>query len=422
MISVEQAANYLDRYVGAYKAEHRALTTPPPDGAGFPEIYSSPYLGNGPIHCLLANDGAALYDASVEPGAGWHLGDGDLTRLIVGDQSGSIPDEVRRGEIPLPAQKYTFSVVNGPTFVISRIEIACDELIDRLTLGFVRHVPLPATPWDFWKPPIIRDIGFVATDLSSYRWFHYLELLGHGDPAAWEPRSAWVRARSDVRRDIAYGFTTLGHSGGTMSFGPGGTLEIFRDRLLTLEHAISGLQNLLDGDANASEQLFQTFLEEHPLLLDVYGEVIPRPAFRYPDDASPLGKTYVEPDFVIRRPGDRYVIVELERPAKPLATKQGHARAELTQPAFQIAEFRDFVLEHYDVLREPFPGINRDPQTMIIISRSTETSLPGRADVRRHMQLLREQLRADEILTYDDLLQRARTALARLEGLSPEPV
>lgn len=147
--------------------------------------------------------------------------------------------------------------------------------------------------------------------------------------------------------------------------------------------------------------------------------MIPRPRFVYPAGTSPLGKAYVEPDFVIRRPGDRYVLVELERPAKAAATKRGPARAELTQASFQIAEFRDYVLEHYESVKTTFPGINRDPGSMVVISRSTEAAFGDRSDVRRQLQLLREQLRVDEILTYDDLLNRARAALARLSGLPP---
>jgi hypothetical protein len=76
---------------------------------------------------------------------------------------------------------------------------------------------------------------------------------------------------------------------------------------------------------------------------------VSRPRFVYPEGKSPLGKAYVEPDFVIRRPGSRYTVVELERPGKLVATKRGHARAEVTQASFQIAEFKDYIVEHYDL-------------------------------------------------------------------------
>ncbi len=68
-------------------------------------------------------------------------------------------------------------------------------------------------------------------------------------------------------------------------------------------------------------------------------------------------------------------------------------------------------------MKEKFPGINRDPGSMVVISRSTEEAFGGRSDARRQLQLLREQLRVEEILTYDDLLNRARAALTRLSGL-----
>jgi antiviral defense system Shedu protein SduA len=156
-------------------------------------------------------------------------------------------------------------------------------------------------------------------------------------------------------------------------------------------------------------------------VLDVYGEVIPKPNFAYPEGSSPLGKTFVQPDFLVRRHPSSYRLIELERPSKKMATKTGQSRAEVTQAVFQIAEFKDHILEHYDQLKGAYPGINRACSTTVIVSRATEESFGGRSDVRRQLQLLQQQHGVDELLTYDDLLVQAKEALARLSGLANPP-
>ena len=110
--------------------------------------------------------------------------------------------------------------------------------------------------------------------------------------------------------------------------------------LHAFEQAIEGLERLLAEQADADEEVFQNYLTENPLVLDVYGEVIPKPNFIYPEGSSPLGKTFVQPDFLVRRHPSSYRLIELERPSKKMATKRGESRAEVTQAVFQIAEFK----------------------------------------------------------------------------------
>jgi Domain of unknown function (DUF4263) len=454
VVTADAAGRYLATYVERYRREYERLIAEPPDGAGFPALVSSPYLESGDIVCFLASDGAILLDQSHEPDYDWALAGGPALMVDYPDPESRVPrevveqlrragllgkeigiyricfqevpvaDEIWEGCLPAPTEQTTMSVTRGPSLDVRRVELEWVELIERVTFGAYGrildlHLPTDATA-NFWQPPVVRDLGFLTADRAHRRWFHYLELIRHVDEAAWDPRSAWARAKVDVRRDIAYAFAMVGRTGASVTIGAApyeATLERFRDRLQHLEAAIRGLGSLLDEEPNADEEVFQSFLKQNPLLLDVYGEVIPQPRFVYPAGTSPLGKAYVEPDFVIRRPGDRYVLVELERPAKAAATKRGPARAELTQASFQIAEFRGYVLEHYELVKETFPGINRDPGSMVVISRSTQAAFGGRSEVRRQLQLLREQLRVEEILTYDDLLNRARAALARLSGL-----
>jgi Domain of unknown function (DUF4263) len=463
-ISAERAAAYLRTYIERYQREHRRLTAAPPEGAGFPDVVRSPYLTAEVINCIVATDGAAIADFSGEPKYDWHLAGGPAFMVDLPGSHSRVPQsvidllksegiygkpigiyricfdkpvaaEVWSGTLPEPTERATVAPAEGPTIDVSRIEIDCYTLVSRLTygaLGPILDIHLPDSRSDFWQPTIVRDLGFVTADREHRRFFSYLELLPHADISAWDERSAWARAKLDVRRDLEHAVVMSGKEGATISVGEPiqstslqqlglpamHTAQAFADRLTSLESSITGFQYLLDHSDDASESIYQDFLTKHPLLLDIYGEVIPKPNFVYPMDESPLGKRLVQPDFLIRRPGNHYMLVEIERPGKLMQTKAGQSRAEVGQAVFQIGEFKDFILDHYDRLKEKYPGINRNCSTRIVISRAREDRFGGRSNVRRQLQLLQQQHSGvDELITYDDLLDRAKAALAQLSAI-----
>jgi len=173
----------------------------------------------------------------------------------------------------------------------------------------------------------------------------------------------------------------------------------------------------------AVESAFHRLLVEHPLLIDVYGTCESKPRFVYPDGAtSPVGKKYLEPDFLVVYPGQAYKLVEIERPSKSVATVQGQPRAEVNQSTFQVAEWKHYIQSHYEELRSRYPNIQARCKTAIIMSRTTQQAFGGIQDVRAYVGLIEGQYKIDEFLTYDDLLERALTAYALLTGLSPTQV
>src|SRR5262249_36017811 len=146
-----------------------------------------------------------------------------------------------------------------------------------------------------------------------------------------------------------------------------------------------------------------------------------KPRFHYPPGEGPLGKAYVEPDFILKYADGSYKLVELERPSKDIATRQGHPRSEFTQASFQIAEWRHFIANHYNLIKSDFTGISANPSALLIISRSTAKSFGTGRRIHEYKALLRSFLPNTEVLTYDDLLDRAKQAHARLSTLSPIP-
>jgi len=448
MVTAAQALDYLTEYVHRYRSEYERLTAPPPAGGGYPRVPVSPYQYGGHIVCHLAVDGAVLLDASREPAYAWQLAGGPAIMVdrptsvtpewvretldeigLMGKSIGiyrcvyqsSFPDHVWQGDLGDPTESCSTSIGDLGIEVL-RYPYSWPNLIQRLTFGaldLILDLHLPDVTAEFWAPRVIRGIGFFPADLTSSRFFHYAEFLRHTDKAAWDPRSAWTRAPIDVRRDFAHAATVEDQTGTlefTHSQAPIG--PPFVDRVNALAESIQGLEDLLREQATGPEALFHDYLLSHPVLLDLYGTAHSKPRFIYPEGGGPTGKRFVEPDFIIEYWNQTYKLIELERPDHALATRVGHPRVSVTHAAYQIAEWKDYIARHYELIKQRFPGISTGHTSMIVISRAGAESI-GNAGVKDHyLSLLRQQLNVEEVLTYDDLIDRAREALDQLQRLA----
>jgi hypothetical protein len=91
--------------------------------------------------------------------------------------------------------------------------------------------------------------------------------------------------------------------------------------------------------AGVREVSLRPDIRKFSIFLDVYGTCESKPQFVYSAGAtSPIGKTSLEPDFLIRYPDRSYKLIEIERLSKNVATAQGQPRAEIAQAVFQCAE------------------------------------------------------------------------------------
>jgi len=442
-----QAADYLSRYVEAYRQEYRRLIEPPPAGGGYPSLEISPYLYAEELLCIISADGVAIIEQSREPAGQWWIAGGPalmadfpdsrtpsevveflrqegvwgkpigIYRLVA---DGGVPDQVWQGEVG-PVLEEVRSVAGGVRLVIKRVDLDRLEVLQRLsfgTLGLIIDIHLAGPETDFWFPHVVRRLGFLTADRLRHRFVNYLELSPHTDSAAWDARNITTRVQADVRRDFGWAFTLPEQHGGSLSFGVGQNwVQPYYDRLSRLGDAIEAFAALLESQGNEDESVFHNFLLANPILLDVYGEAVSKPRFVYPDRETPLGKSYVEPDFVIRYPGESYRLVELEKPSRRIATKDGQPRSEVTHATFQIAEWKAYIANHYDQIKAIFPGIAVNHTAMVVMSRSSATSFGVGRDEARYRELLRSQYPGIEILTYDDLLERARQAYARVASL-----
>jgi hypothetical protein len=188
------------------------------------------------------------------------------------------------------------------------------------------------------------------------------------------------------------------------------------NKLSILEALINRFERLLDEYPQGHESLFHKFLIKNPVLLDVYGEPDSKPKFPFPKGESPLEKEYVEPDVIIKYPNNKYKLIELERPNKHWGTKQGQTTSELNQAAFQAcSEWDYYIRNHYDLIKDKYPGISNHRSYMVVIGRKTQANVGGR-NPEEYRQYIAGQYPC-EVCFYDDLLDKAKQSFRALTAL-----
>lgn len=109
--------------------------------------------------------------------------------------------------------------------------------------------------------------------------------------------------------------------------------------------------------AEDDERAFQAFFERHPQLLDPMAAAV---------WAKPNLAGAREPDFLIRRTDDTYVIVEIETPGKLLVTKDSQLSAFATHAVAQVSDYREFLLQRSQTISVHLPRFS-DPEGLVVI-------------------------------------------------------
>ena len=120
-------------------------------------------------------------------------------------------------------------------------------------------------------------------------------------------------------------------------------------RWLTIgEPLLLGYESLIASRAD-DEPAFQRFFTEHPQILDpMAAEIWPQPDLHGAQ----------QPDFVIRRFDNSYVVVEIETPGKQLVTSNNQISSWVTHAAAQATEYRRFI-ERLPAVQMHFPYLDQ---------------------------------------------------------------
>ncbi|ANF85185.1 hypothetical protein A7J50_1763 [Pseudomonas antarctica] len=451
-VKIEDIADFIFDYAKKYRSAYAKAKEPPPAGPGYPDLVRSPYLEAAKLTVYVASDGVIISQES-EPEHQWFIAGGPAIKVdyeptrtptehtlllksqnLFGKNIGiyrvvskkPLASCVWRGRIQNIVRELIVEDKEvNIQLTLREIDTPFRNLINILTfgaLGEILDVHFSDSDADYGKSHLVQNMGFFPADNNNRRFFKYLEIISHSDTAAWDKRLIYLKVQQDLRRDLGAALTASANEnlGGLISQGAEPKwLEAYSDRLDALKAAIADLGNALKFHEDEIESVFHEILEKHPLLLDVYGFCESKPELRYPEGYnSPIGKTKLQPDFIIRYPDQSYKLIEIERPSKKVATTQGQPRAEVSQAVFQTAEWKHFFKTHYHLISSRYPGIQSKCKTSVIMSRFTQEHFKNVADAREYMGLMMEQFNIDEFLTFDDLFERALTAYNMLSGLS----
>jgi hypothetical protein len=191
--------------------------------------------------------------------------------------------------------------------------------------------------------------------------------------------------------------------------------------VIAQRNAISTALHRLDGRRDARER--------HASLLEQFAGLLQGPEERchqfLKDNAALICPTHDAvwskvafgkhvSDFVFREPRDDYLLVEIEKPSRELFRKDGQPSQDLTHAISQIDDWLRYIEDNKATVERELGlrGISVTSRTLVVIGRSAALT----DDNRRKLAVMQGQRSRLLILTYDDLLDRARANLERLFG------
>jgi hypothetical protein len=454
-VNFNELSTYLFNYITKYRKEYLTFVSPPPKGAGYPKENISPFLNANEFEVFILDDGVVINLVQKEPDYQWYIAGGPALKIdyeptrtpsyvteilkkdnLIGQNIGiyrivsknELPLNVWNGKINFTKKEKIKNNDINVTLTLKEINSNLESFLTTLTFGAfcnILDIKLPNKESDIGFPHIIEKLGFFPSDLNNRRFLEYLEIYPHVDKEVWDTRITNILIKNHLRRDFSKTLSKGNpNNGGTISFGNDNRwIENYTNRLNNLKKAIEEFKNILVFHSNDKESTFHKLIEDYPILLDVYGDCESKPQLKYPKgEKSPIGKTYLEPDFIVKYSDQSYKLIELERASKGVATKQGQPRAEVSQAVFQIAEWVHFIKEHYNEIKTKYPGIHSKCKKSLIMSRTTQKSFKDSENINRYKELIINQYAIDEVLTYDDLFDRANKMFNILTGLSPNSI
>jgi len=172
----------------------------------------------------------------------------------------------------------------------------------------------------------------------------------------------------------------------------------------SLELSIKELEGLL-SEENRNEGKLQDCFTRNPILFGLeYKRIIPK---------HKLGSEY-EMDYALQHYSGLVDLLELEPSNLPVFNSKGDPSNYLVHAEQQVLNWLLWIERHQSYAREKLPGIIR-PRGFVIIGRSKNLDLSAKRKLCHRNTMYRGII---EILTYDDVLERAKTILNVLSGAS----
>jgi Domain of unknown function (DUF4263) len=162
---------------------------------------------------------------------------------------------------------------------------------------------------------------------------------------------------------------------------------------------IHRFRGMLETERDNEPALHQ-FLEEHPQILDPMAlEVWTQPNLHGAK----------EPDFIIRRADNTYMVVEIETPGKRIMTSANQPSADTTHAVTQVVAYKRHLMDRIGGVKNTFEGFT-DPECLVVIGMERDLT-PEQAKALLADNQSRYGLR---IVGFDWLIDRAFTVSANM--------
>lgn len=172
----------------------------------------------------------------------------------------------------------------------------------------------------------------------------------------------------------------------------------------SLALAISELEELLELECR-NENSLQSCLTRNPIVFGTeYVRIIPK---------HRLGAEY-EMDYALEKTTGLFDLIEIESSSLKLFNKKGNPTSDLVHAEQQVFDWLHWIARHSSYARENLPDLMH-PVGFVITGRRKD--LPGSmlSKLKQRNALFKGQV---HIMTYDDLLDRARNINRQISGLA----
>jgi hypothetical protein len=167
--------------------------------------------------------------------------------------------------------------------------------------------------------------------------------------------------------------------------------------------AIDLLQKMLEKEDVVVERDFQVLLETYPELFGLTYQRV-EPQFQF-------AEKFVA-DFAFFTGQGSTIFVEIEAPHRRLFTKKGDQTSDLTHAIGQVTSWHLWIAQNALYAREKLPNVE-SPYSLIVIGRARDLTVEDRRTLLWINSVNRHQFR---IITYDELLEEAKSLFSRLTG------
>jgi len=329
----------------------------------------------------------------------------------------------------VPKAKATLE--DGTVIEVVKDKRSRQSFIRMITLGLFNLQRGPVSEYGkhggLAKLTIRNDALKKERHVSSIAWYPYRDRTG------WHPKNAWIYAFYDIRYHIASAIAESEKAGEVYELGEGKeiivipTETIWREydikttlgaKLVKFSKDIVEFKDLLEESKSSKEKKFLDYLDKHTHLLDLYAIYIkPQPFLKIPNSklSTVKGRGRL-PDYIAKYRDDTYLLIEVERPSKPIFVGEDTRPSyQLTQAVNQVSVWDEIIRSFGNYLKE-YPGL-RNHHSIIIIGRERAQKFESPKMFRQELNRVNQLYTGISVITFDDLVERAQIAVAKIKAL-----